>query len=453
MDNFLLEFKKVLAAASEWGIKSVPLSNTNHKSPFKDQQHFKRFMSACHRGYEKAQNLIIELIKINRTSIALSDEEKIFRELCLRRIIDTMAFVILHTHSHVARRLVLHPIPPAIDIDVIEKAQEEANRLNNESRMSFALIADLSTFIHICDILRIDFRSGSPILSLIELKSGKINEMLLEKLSDYEPQPKSLELLRKDKIVDKQYLSQAKRILKQKIRLAQVKEIVETDKGIDIVTGKSLKLLEPNIVTDDYDEVLDKLCSEAVENRLSAGTVQYCLHIGVGCSDDFNEARTLSKKAAIFAYHKSHDKNNGILKDIKKRIAALIDKKEFIKAFDNFNLNLRGLSDTPFPLWKIKREHLFALVDKKMSICTIFDLHSFMFLGEKLGIKTKLSSKKHTEKTTQDIGRKSFPQWGGRALIVETAKGEFTFAGGMIHRFISDLSTPAQFFKVWGGSW
>src|SRR5260370_23909002 len=94
----------------------------------------------------------------------------------------------LQYQTHIMRRFCIHPRAPGIDLKTVKAALQEANRLNAESRQTFALLADLTTFIHVADILRLDGRDTGK-LSLIELKSGKVNEVLLSALDSYRPEP------------------------------------------------------------------------------------------------------------------------------------------------------------------------------------------------------------------------------------------------------------------------
>ena len=443
--DLLSEFKIVLSAATEWGIKNVLIHRKNFEAPFNNLKHSKKFISACHRGYEKAQSRIINIISAIKNDQALSESEKIYWELCFRRIIDSIAYAMIGTQTHVARRLVLHYCPPPIDLNVINANKKVADILNAESRLTFALLADLSTFIHVCDILRVDFRQDIPKLLLIEVKSGRVNEILLEKLASYEPKQESLDLLEKDQAIEKRYKSQAKRILRQKIRIQQIMEILKTDKGIDIQTGKLLKLLGPSIQTSDYDSFLNQLCNIARNESIASGTVQFCIHIGVAYAQDVEEAINNSMKAALFGYYESLKKMTNELSEVRAELSCYLDQKEFIKGWDPFIWNLYSMSDNPFPLWKIDRKNIFSLVESKMKIFTIFDLPAFIYLSRKLGLNIRLSSRKKTGEIIKQLGRRHIPTWGGRVLVVDTPKGELTIGGGIIHRFIVDLKTPSQF--------
>ena len=185
MDDFLESVKSVVGAALEYGVRYVPITPARDKSPFRDFRHQRDFFASCHRGYEKAQTRILELVRTLHSNPMLTDDEKLYRELIYRRVVDAIAFTILRTESHVARRLELHDVPPNLDFTTMTAAKREVDRLNDESRLTFALLADLTTFIHVADVLRVDFRSGVPSVHLVELKSGRVNNLLLSQLEMY----------------------------------------------------------------------------------------------------------------------------------------------------------------------------------------------------------------------------------------------------------------------------
>lgn len=63
MEEFIKFFKTVIGAATEYGIKPVPLAPIGGESPFRDAQHHDDFKKSCHRGYEKAQSPILRYIQ------------------------------------------------------------------------------------------------------------------------------------------------------------------------------------------------------------------------------------------------------------------------------------------------------------------------------------------------------------------------------------------------------
>jgi hypothetical protein len=142
-------------------------------------------------------------------------------------------------------------------------------------------------------------------------------------------------------------------------------QVIEKDTGTDIQTGKPIKLLGPNIETDDYDEFLDELMESGEEQGLSFGTVQSCIHIGISYNSMPQKNGEEAKRAAFFAYTQSIRTGSNELLSIREDLSQKIEPKFFIKGWNTFNWNLYGMAGNPFPLWKIERKHITSLVSKK----------------------------------------------------------------------------------------
>ena len=443
MQNFLKEYESILSMALQSGIKKTPILPNDSIS----EKTLKQFVSACNRGYEKAQTRIIEfLIEMNKDKSILKNE-KIFRELALRRIIDAIAFTALKTESHVARRFVLHDRITDLDLEAILKAKISADKMNRESRLTFSLLADLSTFIHVGDILRIDFRKSPAEVSIIELKTGKVNSLLLSQIENYQPTKKSLELLDKDPLIDKKYVPQAKRMLRQRIRIKQVQNFIKKGEGIDLSTGRKLKFFQDKVLTDTYEETLNKICSNAKQYGCSAASIQHCIHLGAGYSDNINKAEEEAKKAACYAAFKVIENPQNGLNKIRQELLSLLSEGELLLGFNMLISNLYGQSDHPFLIWSIDKEHILSLIEKKLCIYSIFDLPSFICLGRTLGLKIGLCSKKETAKITKEIGSRYLLLWGNRGLQVVSSKGKILIGKGLLSHLINTLKTPIQFIQ------
>jgi hypothetical protein len=379
----------------------------------------------------------------------LSAEDRLYKEHVLRRVIDGVAFMMLKTDSHVMRRLVLHDSAPPIDLATVRAAQVEANRLNGESRLTFALIADLTTFIHVADLLRIDFRNGLPRITLIELKTGRVNSMLLEQLEHYQPEPSSIDRVRHANDIDNRHRKQAERILRQRIRIKQIQDVLTYDEGIDTQLGCPIKLLGPTMPLDSYDHCLDELCDDAMAYGTSAATVQFCVHLGVACDEDHNIAQAQARRAATVAA--IHPKENALdeLSLLQQELEQVLGQGKWLKAWNLLDANLQGMSDRPFVLWSINPAYKVSLVERRLAIVTVLDLAGLIFLARYLGFTAALTTRKEAEEATRTLPRYSMPRWGNRLLRLQ-APGEnsMIMGGGVISRIINDLYSPVQVLKV-----
>jgi hypothetical protein len=440
-NEFCTEYCRVLGMALESGARVRPIRTKSPNAPFVDDKHQSEFLKACHRGYEKAQHRIVEMISDLRSDSTLDDAEKEFRELTLRKIIDGIAVLLLQNKSHLIRRFILHNGPPATELGIIKEALREASRLNSESRLTFALIADLTTFIHVCDILRMDFREGR--LSLIELKSGRVNQILLSELERYTPDKASLGAVDSDERIDPKHRKQAKRILRQRIRVAQVEHMFSHDEGVDIALQKPLRLSKDEIEVTHYDELLDQLCTDAKENGVAAGVSNHCIHVGVGYAEEPETALHKAKVALNRGISEARKRSPTSLQDIEDALSGMIPKEELFQATNLFESNLVAMSSRPFTAWFIHRDHLRELLAGRMVVLAAFDLAAFIWLGRSIGLAVELTSRRGATQQAQELGSGNVPTWGGRALrYVFGPQRNFTLLSGMFSRFFNDLTNP-----------
>ena len=449
MTDFLENYRKIIDAAFSWGVNNVPFKVKDRIPSFDNEDHKRKFISACHRGYEKAQSSIVNVIIENSNNTSISNDLKIHRELTLRKIIDALAFVLMRLEIYVARRLCYHDKPPQINFSVLKNTLNYVDKLNRESRQTFALIADLTTFIHVTDVIRIDFRKfRSERVSFIELKTGKVNDMLLLQLDNYKPTLESLELIKSDPLINKKYLPQAERMLRQKIRLEQIHHVLKTDEGMDI-KGYPVKLSKETSQIVTYDELIDELCDEAMKNGGASGTVQNCLHVGVGYSDDSQKAQDNALMGVKYSIYQIKKEILYDFDEIKSELLKFISPNELYKTFDILKANLITIPCRPFTLWGIKPHHLLNLVAQKLIILVAFDITSFIWLGRSNGFDVGLSSRKEATKFAQEVGSKHVPRWGGRGIRVATDKGNMIIGSGTITRFLCSLEAPLQFLHFY----
>jgi hypothetical protein len=330
------------------GARSVLLRPPSDvESPFADERHRRRFIAACHRAFEKAQDGIVSLLEESQGEADVDDRER--TELIIRKIADGIAVQMLQHQTHIMRRFCIHPRAPGIDIKTVKTALQEANRLNAESRQTFALLADLTTFIHVADILRVDMRQAAKV-SLIELKSGKVNEILLSALEGYKPEPDALKRIASDPAIQDSYKKQAVRMMNQKIRMHRAEEFLEKDEGIDPKLGVPIQLSGPTIVTRHFDSFIGQLCETARGTGLGAGSVDWCVHIGAGYAPTPDEATRhalVSLNHAIAAAAQNQPDGFAAVQ-AEVLVAVGGERDDNFKRIDLFANNLHSIATSPF---------------------------------------------------------------------------------------------------------
>jgi hypothetical protein len=319
---------------------------------------------------------------------------------------------------------------------------EEANALNAESRQTFALVSDLTTFVHVADLMRIDLRSRPSSISLIELKSGKVNKMLLERLEAYRSEPEALEEVKHDPRLDPRYLPQALRMLKQRIRLHDVTTTIRTDKGRDIVSGVPIRLTGPEKSLFYYDECLAELCKKATDGIASL-TIQEVIHLGAGFADDRVVAGKRAVEGLTAAIYAQASRANRDQKQVKKETLSLIAEEQSVLQGDLLGANLLSMANRPFLLWEIGRDHKVNLVSRRLRLLYLFDLSYLIWLGREMGLDIGLSSRSEGAKAARIHGRNA-QLWGGRLLQIRMRGEKVFLLGRAVSQVVCGLCSPTS---------
>lgn len=431
---FFERYANLLKSAYSAGLLSVPLpSDLTRISPSR----WKKFIRACHRGYDNAQKDVVELILINESSELLV-EEKNYRERLLRKVMDGLAFVMTGSSMHIIKRLCLHYEVPKLQLSNLVRYLDEANKLNAENRDSFALICDLTTFIHVGDLLKVE-RTATQKFRIIELKEGKVNERILEVLNDYEPSEQSLDILKSDpRLLEKSQRIQASRIMKQSMRQSQAEIAIRTDKGTDLQTGSPVKHSKYEYDQFKFDAILKDACETAKKDGLASSTVNYCLHLSVVSAEAGLSVIDAIQFGLEFAIKKTRNDNPAI------DIVELETRKTIKSAsmFTTVNLMSFNLSQSgvyPFTLWGVTSEQTMLLAERKLLVYVSIDLAAFIWFAESvLDMKLSWSSRKLTAQSENRLSSRSVLKWDNRQLIYN----DLLIGPGLWSRMLAELMTP-----------
>jgi hypothetical protein len=424
------------------GIRSVQL-RSHPSGPFKTRREWREFITACHRGYDRAQRLLVSTI----ADLASLDDPW-FGELVLRNIADGIAHTMLRVQTHVVRRLSLHDEAQRTNDVVLRATLRDAERLNSESRLTFALLSDLTTFVHVGDILRVDHRQRDGRFSLIECKSGTVNEKLSATLGSYGPSVESLEQLDDDPNIAEQHRAQAKRMMRQRIRMHQVEEVLRTDSGTDIALGSPIRLVGPTVQTVSYDEFLVDICQSAQEDGVCAGCVQGTLHVGAASSATPGDAIRLARGAASASVTSLWKTPDPDLAAVGSETAEMIRKGDRWCGYDLLRTNVMNNTCRPFTLWMLGEDLLVDLVAGRLAVCVCFDLAGFVWLGRQLGFDISFASRRESERLAQELGGREVPRWSDRALVLRHGDAVGTLGGGLLVRLLCDLTSPGECWRL-----
>ena len=269
---------------------------------------------------------------------------------------------------------------------------------------------------------------------------------LLEKLDGYTPASETINDVLTRAHVDERHERQARRMLRQKMRLAQVEEVIETDRGTDIVTGHPIVLRGPTIALGTYDSALDDLFDNAVANRCCAVSIDRCLHIGAGFGATSTEAKTNAMSALNAAIEKEWQQ---IPNDLKEKVLAVMPREGAYKSCNAFMSNLYGMTCRPFTLWGINRRNVNELMRERLCMMSAFDLTAFLGLCRSMGIDADLSTKSKAADILKKYGRqKELVVWNHRLLGLLQDDLRVYMGAGMLGRFFMDLTCPKQYLEM-----
>ena len=446
MDNFFNEYQLILRMALTSGVPFLPSGFYHHYPPKFTHKDRINFLRGCHRGFERAQNSILDLIcKIN-IDASLNQQEKEFRSLLLRKVLDAIVYTIFSEQLHVLRRFVLHNFPPHLNIDEAKKLLMIANKYNAESRQIFAIVSDLTTCVHVGDIVLIDHR-GRPKIELIEIKSGAVNTILTDFLDHFENSNKVLNSLKECPAIPEQFRKQTLRMMKQRIRLSQVAEVISKEKGVDIKFNKPISFSKYTYEIDCFDEFVTDICNRTCQDKIAGGVVDDCIHVCAAIGNSRDDSFLKAHKS-IFACLKMHRKNNSVIVTNDERLSDWIPRQESIKIFNPILSNLYACACRPFPLWGIERENLMKILSGRLGVAFAFDLSGFIFTAESLGLNIKFGSKRETDDLIKKLDRLTVPVWGKRMIKLCASGKEVTLLSGTFSRFINDLVYPSHILQV-----
>jgi putative transposase len=356
----------------------------------------------------------------------------------------------LETYNTERPHASLGQVPPLtfsrpIDPVVLQRIIDYASRLNAESRYFFALVSDLTTIIDVGDLLRIDRNpGGGSKWTLIEVKEGRANAVISEIIQD--PKTAEDEQMRQVRGQFGEHgVRQARRMIRQQLRLQEVDKILTKDTGIDLVTKREIFLSREVFQAEDYVRALHHVIKAARQKGIGLSAVDSCLRIAAIRADELGRNTTITGVAHLF-YHW----------DNPAAACALPDKKGFIAEVETASsrpfVDLLAHSmivrwSYPAFIWMLEPEELFDVVMGRVMIFAQFDIQEFVGRIGALGFKTSWV----TGKQSADMKPFRGPIPGSPnawALRVEAGDLRMDYLVGFFGRLFTELMTPGDLLRL-----
>lgn len=371
----------------------------------------RHFIRGCHYGFDLAQRKTAALVIKMEHEIAEAREQlkqlrrsrdikvKVVlsrievlrnRQIVLRRLVDSILYTIIRAESWILRRLTvdlqIHPIDPV----VLERTTQLAVERNRENRLRFSVVSDLTTVVQIGDLVEIDMMTpGSRKWAVIELKEGKVNELLSrmihekgEALTD-----EDFELMRQ--LASDKAPKQAQRMIRQQTRMRELKRFVETDRGIVPALQVEAYITPDSAVLEDFSDVIAKVYELAKEKGIGAGIVDGCVRL-LGFATD----RVTPPHSARARHQFFHMANPGAAcafmgtENLAEREGETQALKSVPYFVDLADYNMVVPVAAPIFNWEDKRMVL-DLVMGRIKIFIQFDLEAFFQLAARENIKMR----------------------------------------------------------------
>jgi hypothetical protein len=296
LDEFNEILEELFYLSSEYGIEKCRLSKDDTLQQIK-------FYQFVHEGWKKAQNLTVKVLldiqdeiseikrkiknhnrKGNRKHAKELKDVIVLLEGRRRKIqfsINAIVWTIFNLQHHVVRRFFLSDDIYNIDKYSLFKTLEFVNQ-ENENPNKCAICCDLTTFMHVGDVLIIDLSQKKNPITLVELKEGKINEKCEDVLSQYYQTGCLRNLYFNTRDFEKGEIKQLTRMGRQYWRQAQAFSAITKGEGVDISTKQKLKIPDEEFIIESYEPLIIEMHDELSDKKTwSIRDVDKCLFLGL----------------------------------------------------------------------------------------------------------------------------------------------------------------------------
>lgn len=427
----------------------------------------RRFMRACHYGYDLAQREVCRrVIELERQVLSTEDQMRKARarrdpavrrmldlirvlrarQLGLRRIIDAVLFTTIQYKTWIIRRLMIDDKPRRIDCDVLARTLKIATERNREDRMNFNVVSDLTTCIHVGDLCELTLSGPNRGWRIVELKEGQINAVLEGLIEQSGGTLSNNELSRIETSMGRHSRRQAQRMIRQQQRLKGAENIIETDAGIDPKLMQPMRMLPKPVETEGYFEAIREMCAICREIGSSSAELGGCLRM-LAMTEKERKHQTVGSACHVF-YHLANKGAECELKEGGNAEAELAAIDRSLMFADLVEHNMESGWGMPIFLWEVPDQDRMDLVMGRITILVQFDIEAFFKLAESSGLKLSWITGADSERL-REMSHIIPGSPNSRGAKVEFPGGlTHTLMSGFFARAVSDLTPPAQLVRM-----
>lgn len=413
----------------------------------------------CHVAFEEAQQAIglsvMDLeVRVRAIERAVKDHRRsrrtVVREiehirvlnhriLVLRRLVDAIAHQMIGMKPWIARRFTVERSVRRVDPEQLKLLLTLAATRNAEDVNRFALVADLTTFVQICDLVEVVFAAEEHQIRLIEVKEGRVNEEILS------AEGAGMESL--DDAKASKRLEQVKRMKRQQSRLSNAKRILDTDEGTDPVSGMPLRMSGKELIFEGYGRQLGELVKRSREAGGARLTIDSSLRL-VGVRDTALDGASMPD--VVHQCHHMGGRNLPCLLDAPDPAPELKALSNEPMPVDMVLFSTRAMWALPVFLWEVEPESVFELLAGRVRVFAQVHGEDFRgLLSAVLRLDSKWlsraeSSKYRTEHLSSQIPGAPRNVTGLRVI----GPREGTYFSGFFWRMVGDQARPSDLIGI-----
>ncbi len=438
-----------------------------------------KFLNKCHKGFKIAQDRIVNgLLEIERESkpykkklkelknkqkLSEIRKQKPFKDITKKikqlkfqkAVFEELANVIVWTIFKMERIEIKSFMQP----DMHHKSLLEGNikslietaQYYNRDRNKFALITDITSCISMGDLIILDTEKNT--LALVEVKEGKVNDLILETLrnKDLSIAEKHLFNLQDNKS-RKKFLMQFKRVLEQHEKSSSALAYPKSGTGKDLFTGLTKKIIETNIVEDQFVpalfEALQKLYTKSKKSEIyfsfDSGLVAVIREPTIARKWDFQHfiQHTILESKSDCPYTK--------YKPVAAALETSVVRNHFkkLQAIPLYNPRNKVFSPTHVPIFfNLPQKQAVDLLTDALGIYIYFDPERFFDLCQKNGLQPSWSDYEAVIQGESKYVRSSIFRLGNKSLTFLVKKKQFQFTYGFLFRIVYEFQTADSVIK------
>lgn len=357
----------------------------------------------------RAQKKMIEFIR--------SDEPLAgSHQVLFTGIADAMAWQLIgHQLCH-ARRFYKGNAPLNLKESNFDSVAHCAQQMAEQDPGSISVISDLTSFVQVGDLLKMDAKGRTTV---VEVKEGKKNHEILEFMNFFVKTPCSNALNNFAKQHGDSGVKQLERMFRQVKRMAHVTEVLTSGKSIDPDTNRVIHIPDEPAYMGEWNEELNEVLEDCDAQGWGWDVVDDCLFIGAYSKDTHGGNGHL-------LFNMLFDDLDGGMGSPRIRLSDCMISP---LALTIFNLN-------------ISDEHKFDILFGRKNVCIGLNISSLLHQLEKVGFPVRYATNKEASQMEQSGGKPYRHQ--GKALIIGAGDNEMALSDGMFMRIFFHGQRPVS---------